>query len=155
MKRSSAFIITTLLVLGSAAPALAAEDGIVETSSFTPSEDLARADFARTVTNASEIAVDVAPRDLRMPEYPTMTATEITVGSFADGIWTIGRLDPGQSASIAYDGVAPDRAAASGPKATEREELPFTGPGRRLATLAIVGFGLIALGIPLLRTTRA
>lgn len=155
MKRCSAFIMSTLLVLAFAAPALAAEDGIVETSSFTPSEDLTRAEFARTVTNTSAIAVDVAPRDLRMAEYPTMTVSEITAGSFADGIWTIGRLEPGQTASIAYVGAVPDQSAAPEPNATEQEVLPFTGPGRRLTALAIAGLGLIALGISLLRRARA
>ncbi len=155
MRRSPALTVSALLLLAVAAPALALEDGIVEASSVTPSEELTSAVFEHTITNVSDGVVDLAPRDLRSPEYPTITVTEITAGSFADGIWTIGQLDPGQTASISYAGAVLGPAPTPDPTELNREELPSTGPRERPAMLIIVAFGMVALGISLLRTARA
>ena len=144
LRRTTGFVIGTLVLLTLAVPALALEDGIVETSSMTPSDDRSTAAFERTITNASDGVVDVAPRDLRMAEYPTMTASHVTVGSFAGGIWTIGMLNAGQTATIAYVG-----------EAAAPEELPFTGSRASLAALAALGIALLALGISALRLTRS
>ena len=144
LRRSPVFIIGTLLLLVLAAPALALEDGIVEISSMTPSDDLANAVFEHTVTNTLDVVVEVEPRDLRTAEYPTMTASKVTVGSFTGGIWTIGVLEAGQTATIAYVG----HTAAT-------EELPFTGPRERLTALAVLGIALIAFGTLTVRSTRA
>jgi len=144
VRRRPAFIIGILLLLGVAAPALALEDGIVETSSMTPSDDGSGSAFERTVTNTSDAVVEVEPRDLRMAEYPTMTAAEVTVGSFAGGIWTIGVLEAGQTAAIAYAGVA-----------AAPEELPFTGPQPSPTVRAALGLALIVLGVSAIRSTGA
>ncbi|MGB9357466.1 MAG: hypothetical protein WCC01_02820 [Acidimicrobiia bacterium] len=144
MRRSTGLVLGSLLLLAVALPAFALEDGIAETSSMTPSDDRSSTAFERTITNTSDAVVDIEPRDLRMAEYPTMTASKVTVGSFTSGIWSIGELKAGQTATIAYVGhtEAP-------------EELPFTGPRTRLVALAILGIVLIAFGTVTVRSTRA
>ncbi len=180
MKASATLFGTLLIVLVLAIPAFAVEDGIIDTSSSTHNEDSTHADFERVITNVSEDPVDVAPRDLRMAEYPTLTVTEITVGTFDSGIWTIGTLDAGQTAAIAYAGdtaptattttapttstteppatsttVTPTTTAAPAVTATTApEELPHTGQRDHLAALAFAGLALIGLGISVLRATR-
>ena len=144
VRRSAGFIIGTLVLLPLAVPALALQDGIVETSSMTPSDDRSSAVFERTVTNTLDVVVNVEPRDLRMAEYPTMTTSKVTVGSFTNGIWIIGVLEAGQTATITYVGEA----AASA-------ELPFTGSRKNLTALAALGVTLLAFGISAVRFTRA
>jgi hypothetical protein len=141
MKRVSVFTGALLTVLFIAIPALAAEDGIIDTSSTTPNADFTHADFERVITNATEGPIDIAPRDLRMAEYPIMTVTSVTVGTFDAGFWTIGTLEAGQTATIVYTGDAP-------------EELPFTGQRDDLAAFAFTGLALIGLGAFTLRVTR-
>ncbi len=151
-----------------AVPAFALEDGIIDISSSTPNKDLTHADFERVITNVSEDPIDVAPRDLRTTEYPILTVTEITVGSFNGGIWTVGTLKPGQTASITYTGDAAASAtttttepppstttvAPAPTTTTAPEELPHTGQRDHLAALAIAGSALIGLGALTLRATR-
>jgi len=144
LRHTTGLILGTLVLLTLAVPAFALEDGIVETSSMTPSDDRSSAVFERTITNTSDGVVDVIPRDLRMAGYPTMTASNVTVGSFASGIWTIGVLEAGQTATITYVGEA----AASA-------KLPFTGPRKNLAALAALGVALLAFGISAVRFKRA
>jgi hypothetical protein len=160
----------SLSALWLAMPALAVEPGISETSSMTPNGDLTRADFARTITNGSDQAIDVAPRDLRTDAYPILTVSEITVGSFEGGIWTIGTLAAGQTATIVYVGdaaessAAPVAATAAGSTAPTAavetraqpatEELPLTGPRSRLALMAAAGMALIGIGASLLVLAR-
>ena len=144
MKRTSLFIGILLTMLALAIPAFATEDGIIETTSSTPNGDFTHAEFERMISNVSEGPIDVAPRDLRMSEYPIMTLVEITVGTFDGGIWTVGTLEAGQTGTIIYAGDA----------APTPEELPFTGQGDHLASLAVVGLALIGLGISLLHTAR-
>ncbi len=146
MRRLSVLTGILLTVLVLAVPALALEDGIIETSTSTPNEDATHADFDRVITNLTEDPIDVAPRDLRMAEYPVMTVTEITVGTFDGGIWTIGTLEAGQTASITYTG---DAVAT-----TTQEELPHTGQRDDLTAFAFAGLALIVLGVSLLRATR-
>ncbi len=149
MKRTSLFAGTLLTVLMIAVPAFALEDGIVETSRYSPNEDLTHADFERVITNVSEDHIDVAPRDLRMAEYPIMTVTEITAGTFAGGVWTVGTLDAGQTATITYTGDAAPTATSTSP-----EELPHTGQQDHLVVFVFAGLALIGLGAALLRATR-
>lgn len=159
----------SLTALWLAMPALAVEPGITETSSMTPNGDLTHADFARTITNGSDRAIDVAPRDLRTDAYPILTVSEITLGTFEGGIWTIGTLAVGETATIVYFGDAPESsaaavaapapaAAAATVAATTRqpatEELPFTGPRGRLTMMAAAGIALIGVGASLLRLAR-
>ena len=66
------------------------------------------------------------------------------MGSFASGIWTIGVLEAGQTATIAYVGVA-----------ASQEELPFTGARTHLLELATLGIALLAIGVSAVRSTRA
>ncbi len=150
MKRASVFTGVLAAVLFLAIPAFAIEDGIIETSSMTPNEDFTHATFERVITNPTESPIDVAPRDLRMAEYPIMTVTSITVGTFDNGIWTIGALEAGQTASITYTGEpAPPSTTTVAP-----EELPRTGEQDHLASLAFAGLALIGLGVFALRATR-
>ena len=160
----------SLSALWLAIPALAVEPGINETSSMTPNGDLTRADFARTITNGTDQAIEVAPRDLRTDAYPVLTVSEITAGSFEGGIWTIGTLAAGQTATIVYHGDAAEStaapvtapaAASAAPTAsvatlaqTATEELPFTGPRSRIAMMAAAGLALIGLGASLLLLAR-
>ncbi len=159
----------SLTALWLAMPALAVEPGITETSSMTPNGDLTHADFARTITNGSDRAIDVAPRDLRTDAYPILTVSEITLGTFEGGIWTIGTLAVGETATIVYFGDAAESSAAPVPApapasaaatvaATTRqsatEELPFTGPRGRLTMMAAAGIALIGVGASLLRLAR-
>ena len=130
-----------MIVLVIAIPALAVEDGIIDTSSTAPNADITHADFERVIMNTTEGPVDVAPRDLRMAEYPIVTMLAATVGSFDDGIWTIGTLEAGETATIVYTGDAP-------------EGLPFTGQRDDLAALAFTGLALIGLGASTLWVTR-
>ena len=116
----------------------------METSSVVSSDDLATANFERTIANTSDAAIEIVPRDLRMSEYPRLIATEVTVGSFASGIWTIGVLEAGQAATIAYVGAA-----------ASQEELPFTGSRTHLLALATLGVALLAIGVSVVRSTRA
>lgn len=159
-----------LPVLWIAVPALSAEPGITETSSMTPSDDLTHADFARTVTNGTDEAIDIAPRDLGIDAYPILTVSMLTVGSFEGDIWTIGTLAAGETATIVYSGdvppsaaapaAAPAAATAAPPAAVAArsqpatEELPFTGLGDHLAILAVAGIALIGGGASLLRLAR-
>jgi hypothetical protein len=148
MRTSVTLLGTVLALFVLAVPALALEDGIVETSSMSPSDDFTHADFERVITNTTGSPIDIAPRDLRMAEYPIMTVTEITVGTFDGAFWTVGTLEAGQTASIAYTGdVAPTTSAAP-------EELPFTGQRDQLAVVAIAGLALVGFGTSLLRATR-
>jgi hypothetical protein len=144
MKHISLFTGILLTMLALAVPAFATEDGIIETTSSMPNGDFTHADFERVISNVSEGPIDVAPRDVRMSEYPIMTLVEITVGTFDGGIWTVGTLEAGQTATIIYAGDA----------APAPEELPFTGQGDHLASLAVVGLALIGLGVSLLHTAR-
>ena len=164
MKRVSVFTGALLTVLVIAIPALAVEDGIIDTSSTAPNADITHADFERVIMNTTEGPVDVAPRDLRMAEYPIVTMLAVTVGTFDDGIWTIGTLEAGQTAMIVYTGDAPPppttttAAAAATAVATSttdsREELPFTGQRDDLAAFAFTGLALIGLGASTLWVTR-
>lgn len=181
MKATTTLLGTLLVVFVLAAPAFALEDGIIETSTYSPNEDSTYADFERVITNVSEDPVDVAPRDLRMAEYPTLTVTEITVGTFDNGVWTVGTLEAGQTASITYTGDAePAATTTTAPTSstteplpttttatpttstaapavtttTAPEELPHTGQRDHLAALAFAGLALIGLGIFALRATR-
>ena len=173
MRALATLIATLLVVLVLAAPAFAVEAGIIDISNSTPNEDFTHAEFERVITNASENPVDVTPRDLRMAEYPILAITSITEGTFDSGVWTIGTLEAGQSASIAYTGdaapisttteppsstttVAPTTTAA--PAATTTavpEELPRTGQRDHLAALGFAGLALIGLGLSMLRAARA
>ena len=144
MKRTSLFIGFLLTMLALATPAFATEDGLIETTSSTPNEDFTHADFERVISNVSEGPIDVAPRELRVSEYPILTLVEITVGTFDGEIWTVGTLEAGQTATIIYTGDA----------ALAPEELPFTGQGDHLASLVVVGLALIGLGVSLLHTAR-
>jgi len=134
-----------VLVVALAVPALALEDGVIDTTSTTPNEEFTHAEFERVITNTTEGPIDIEPRDLRMVEYPIMAVASITVGTFDDGIWTIGSLEAGQTASITYTGDATTAAP---------EELPQTGQRDHLATFALAGLALIGLGVSLLRSTR-
>ncbi len=157
MKRFSAFTGALLIVLVLAVPAFAVEDGIMETTSSNPNETSTHADFERVITNLTEDAIDIAPRDLRTTEYPILTVTSITVGSFDSGIWTIGTLDAGQTATITYAGdaaLASATTAAPAGTTTAPEELPHTGQRDNLAVFAFAGLTLIGLGVSLLRATR-
>jgi hypothetical protein len=159
----------SLTVLWLALPASAAEPGINETSSMTPSEDLSHADFAHTITNDTDGAIEIAPRVLQMGDYPIITVTMITFGSFVGGIWTIGTLDAGETATIVYVGDAAPNAAPSTtttPPTTAvavavdtrsvsaTEELPFTGPREHLWLLALAGVSCLGLGASLLHIAR-
>jgi LPXTG-motif cell wall-anchored protein len=146
MRSAATLLGAAMMTLLLAVPALALEDGVVETSDYNPNEDFTHADFDRVITNLTDAPIDIAPRDLRASEYPILTVTEITAGIFDDGIWTVGTLDAGQTARIAYTG---DAAAA-----TIADELPLTGSNDRLGIFAIVGFALIGLGASLLRAAR-
>ena len=158
MRASITLFGTLLVVVVLAVPAFALEDGIIETSSYVPNDDLTHADFERVITNTTEGPIDVAPRDLRVAEYPTMTITSISVGTFDNGIWTIGTLETGQTATIAYAGdAAPATTTTTAAPATTTsapEELPRTGQRDRLGTFAFAGLVLIGLGVSMLRTTR-
>ncbi len=140
-----ALLVVLVLVLALAVPALALEDGVIDTTSTTPNEEFTHAEFERVITNTTEGPIDIEPRDLRMAEYPIMAVASITVGTFDDGIWTIGSLEAGQTASITYTGDATTAAP---------EELPQTGQRDHLATFALAGLALIGLGVSLLRSTR-
>jgi len=173
MRATVTLIVTLFAVFVLAVPAIALEDGIMETTSSVPNEDSTHADFERVITNPTESAIDIAPRDLRMAEYPIMTLLAVTVGSFDNGIWTIGTLEAGQTASITYTGdaeptetttttepattttVAAATASAAATTTTAApEELPHTGQRDHLAALAFLGLALIGLGASLLRVTR-
>jgi len=164
MKRISVLTGVLLIVLVLAVPAIALEDGIIDTSSSTPNEDSTRADFERVITNTTGETIDVAQRDLRTSEYPIMTVTQITMGTFDDGIWTVGTLEAGQTASIIYTGEAAPTAttttteaasaAASATTTAAPEELPHTGQRYHLAAVAFAGLALIGLGISVLRASR-
>jgi LPXTG-motif cell wall-anchored protein len=167
MRTSITLLGTLVAVLVLAIPAFAVEDGIIDTSSTTPNEDLTHADFTRVITNTTEGPVDIAPRDLRSPEYPILTVTSITVGTFDDGIWTIGTLEGGQTASITYTGDAapgetttttePTSIAATAAAVTTTaapEELPHTGQRDNLAVSTFAGLALIGLGASMLWATR-
>ena len=165
MRASGVLLGALLTVFVLAVPAFAIEDGIIETSSMTPNDDATHADFDRAITNASDEPIDVGPRDLRMAEYPIMTVTQITVGTFDDGIWTVGALEAGQTATIVYSGaaspatktttIAPTTTAASAATTTAApEELPHTGQRDHLPAIALAGLTLIGLGVSLLRATR-
>ncbi len=158
MRATAALFVTLLVVFVLAVPAIALEDGIMETTSSTPNEDSTHADFERVITNPTESAIDITPRDLRMAEYPIMDVTSITVGTFDDGIWTVGTLEPGQTAKITYTGdAAPATTTAASSAATTTtatEELPHTGQRDDLAVFAFAGLALIGLGVSLLRATR-
>lgn len=182
MRASATLFGTLLVVFVLAIPAFALEDGIMETTSFTPNEDSTHADFERVITNLTEGPIDVAPRDLRTPEYPILTVVQLTAGTFDSGIWTIGTLAGGQTASITYTGdaapaestttsttIAPTTTApasssttaapttTAAPAATTTvapEELPHTGQRDHLAVFAIAGLALIGLGVSALRATR-
>ncbi len=156
MRAMAALFVTLLIVFVLAVPAIALEDGIMETTSSTPNEDSTHADFERVITNPTESAIDITPRDLRMSEYPIMDVTSITVGTFDGGVWTVGTLEPGQTAKITYTGdAAPVTAAASAATTTTApEELPHTGQRDDLAVVAVAGLALIGLGVSLLRATR-
>ena len=161
MRVSATLLAALLVLLVLAVPAIALEDGIIETSSMTPNDDLTHAVFERVITNTTGDPIEVAARDLRMADYPIMTVSEITAGTFNDGIWTVGTLEGGQTASITYTGdAAPVTtvttvAASAAPTTTSpSEELPYTGQREHLATLGIIGLALIGLGASLLRVTR-
>lgn len=178
MKALTSMLGAVLLALLIAVPALALEDGILETSSMNPTPDGLHADFEHVLTNTTEEPIDVAPRDLRTGDF-TLTVVEITVGTFADGIWTVGTLDGGQTARITHVGDAPRTATTTVPTSataadtttstvadtpttaaptttatTEPEELPYTGSNQPLGVFAIVGLGLIGLGTALVHTNR-
>lgn len=146
MRRVSVLTGILLTVLLLAVPAFALEDGLMETASSTPNEDATHADFDRIITNLTDDPIDVAPRDLRTPEYPVLTLTSMSTGTFDNGIWTVGTLEAGQTASITYTG---DVATT-----TAQEELPHTGQRDNLTTFAFAGLALIVLGVSLLRTAR-
>jgi hypothetical protein len=171
MRATTTLFAALLVVLVLAVPALAIEDGVIDTSSTTPNEDLTHADFSRVITNTTESPIDIAPRDLRMAEYPIMAVTSITVGTFDSGIWTIGTLEAGQTASITYTGdaapaetttttepISTTTTAVAATTATTTtaapEELPHTGQRDHLAALGFAGLALIVLGASLLRATR-
>ncbi|MEA3511030.1 MAG: hypothetical protein U9R51_06295 [Actinomycetota bacterium] len=181
MKATTTLLGALLIVFALAVPAFALEDGIMETTSSTPNEDSTHSDFERVLTNLTEDPIDVAPRDLRTSEYPILTVTSITVGSFDGGIWTIGTLAGGQTASITYTGdaapaestttsttIAPATTAPASsttiaptttvaPAATTTvapEELPRTGQRDNLTVFAFTGLALIGLGVSLIRTAR-
>jgi hypothetical protein len=182
MKAAVMLLGAGLLSFALAAPALAVEDGIIETTSYEPNETFTHAEFERVLTNATESPIDVVPRDLRFPDYPILTVVDMTSGAFDGGIWTVGTLDGGQTATIAYTGDAAPAATtsttaptATAPEAstpgtsvatsstptgapatatTPPEELPFTGTQSRLGILAIAGLSLIGLGSALLRAAR-
>ena len=151
MRRLSILTATLLATLVLAVPALALEDGIMETTSMTPNEVSTHADFERVIANTTEGPIDIAPRDLRMAEYPIMTVNSITAGSFDNGIWTIGTLAGSQTASITYTG---DAAPAVTTTTAAPEELPHTGQRDDLAAFAFAGLALIGLGVSILRATR-
>ncbi len=117
MKALTSMLGAVLLALLLVAPALALEDGILETSSMNPSPDGLHADFEHVLTNTTEEPIDVAPRDLRTDDF-ILTVVEVTVGTFADGIWTVGTLDGGQTARITYVGDAPPSATTTAPTST-------------------------------------
>jgi len=152
----------SLTVLWLALPASAAEPGINETSSTTPNEDLSHADFARTITNETDGAIAIAPRVLQMNDYPVITVTMITVGSFDGDAWTIGVLGPGETATIVYFGDAAPSTTTPTPPSTAvetrsvsaTEELPLTGPREHPRLLALAGVSLLCLGASLLRIAR-
>ncbi|MEN8114353.1 MAG: LPXTG cell wall anchor domain-containing protein [Actinomycetota bacterium] len=146
--RARASLTAVLLVLIVAAPAFAAEDGLTEVSSVDHNDDFTHAVFAHTIINSTEYAIDVAPRDLTTPDYPILTLVEITAGTFDNGIWTVGTLEPGATAYIEYTG---DTLAAT---TTGAESLPRTGPENHLAVIAVAGLALIGLGASILRTAR-
>lgn len=129
---------------------LALDDGLIETSSNTPSDDGTRAEVVRTITNASDGPIDVEPRDLRMDDYATLTVVEISTGSFTGGIWAVGHLEPGETAEIkveASDPVAP-------PSDAQGEELPSTGPGYAVVMVAAIGLAALVAGLGLRRAGR-
>lgn len=166
MKRMAWGAGISLTVLWLALPASAAEPGINETSSMTPNEDLSQADFARTITNDTDGAIEISPRVLQMADYPIITVTMITAGSFDGGVWTIGTLGAGQTATIVYVGDAapstttptPSTAAVATAAETRSvsatEDLPFTGPLDHLWLLALAGVSLLGLGASLLHIAR-
>ena len=147
MRRVPILVTTLIAALALAFPAFALEDGLMETASSTPNEDATHADFDRAITNLTDDPIDVAPRDVRTPEYPVLTLTSMTTGTFDGGVWTIGTLEAGQTASIAYMG---DAAATT----TAQEELPHTGQRDNHTAFAFAGLALIVLGVSLLRATR-
>ncbi len=146
MRRVAVLVTMLVTALILAVPAFALEDGIIETSASIPNKDATHADFNRVITNLTEDLIDVAARDLRMPEYPILTVTSMTTGTFDGGIWTVGTLDAGQTASITYTG---DTAAT-----TASDVLPQTGQRDNLAAFAFAGLALIVLGVSLLRVAR-
>lgn len=131
---------------------------------MTPNEDLSHADFARTITNETDGAIEIAPRVLQMGDYPIITVTMITVGSFDGGVWSIGTLGAGKTATIVYVGdAAPSTTTPSAPTAavavetrsvSATEELPFTGPRAQLWLLTLAGLSLLGLGASLLHVAR-
>jgi len=171
MRASFTLLGALLVVLVMAAPAFAvAEDlaggNIMEGSSYDHNDDFTHADLEHFITNLIDEPVEVEPRDLRMSEYPIMTVIAITTGTFDGGIWTIGTLQPGQTASISYTGdaataatttttvTAVTTAASVAATTAAPEELPHTGHRDHLAALAIAGLTLIGLGVFTLRATR-
>jgi len=178
MRAAGALLGAVMVILTLATPAFALEDGIIETSSMGPSEDGLHVEFERTITNSTGDPIAVAPRDLRMGDSMVLIVVAITGGSFSDGIWTVGTLEGGQTASIAYAddaitttttttapitttmGPSPTTTVAStasstaAPTTAAPEELPLTGPNDRLGVLAIVGVAMIGLGAALLRTAQ-
>jgi len=148
--------ITTTLAL--AAPAFALEDGIVETSSMNPSEDGLRIDFARTITNSTPDPIAIAPRDLRKNGSSiTLTVIAMTTGSFSNGIWTVGTIEGGQTASIIYTGGTAATTTSATPVTSTTavaEELPLTGLNHHLGGFAIVALTMIGLGTVLLHTAK-
>lgn len=166
MKASFTLLGALLVVLIMAAPAFAvAEDlaggNIMEGSSYDHNDNFTHADLEHFITNLIDEPVEVEPRDLRMSEYPIMTVVAITAGTFDGGIWTIGTLQPGQTASISYTGDTAQAATVTAvtttaPAATTTapEALPHTGQRDDLAAFAIAGLALIGLGVSMLRTTR-
>lgn len=148
-------ILIVSVVLFAAAPVLGAEPGVTEVASVDHNEDFSHAVFAHTLINHTEEPVDIAPRNLNDPGYPVLTLITITIGTFADGIWTIGTLAPGQMAYIEYTGDNP--AATMIPtlvQSNATESLPSTGPGSPLVALAVVGLALIGIGVSVLRAAR-
>ncbi len=179
MKALISLLGAALITVLFAIPAFALEDGILETSSVNPSPDGLHADFEHVLTNVTEDPIEVAPRDLRRDDF-ILTVVEITVGTFDNGIWTIGTLDGGQTARITYFGDAPPTTTTTLPTSTTTtttsttvapvatstvvdtttttipaEELPYTGANERLAMLAIVGLALVGLGTAMVRTSRS
>ena len=128
----------------SAGPAHAAEAGITEVSSAECDDALNSCRFTRTLVNGTEQPIEAAPRDLSDAGYRSLTLLAITHGSFSNGIWTVGTIAPGGSASIEYSATAP--APPTG------EALPATGSDGHLAALAVGALLLMGLGIRLVHS---